>query len=406
MNTTNNRNRQKHYLKYAGICLILCNNFLFLHSQITLSGRVLDAKTNQPVMFASVYINGTTKGTNTTEKGTFVLKNVAIPCELVVSHISYNLKVLPVKNEMTDLIIELTERSIQLADVDVQGENLRKENSYYFIKWFFESNKWGQSARLLNDSVLIYKHYKESWIDSIQSKASRKYVDTTVLDFKWCKDSMCYTYSTNTGFLVNSKGPLLIELQLLGYRLRLDLLYFDVHESELANAKECEYLGLYYYDTIPPKNARMARKIDTNRKMVYYNSPLHFLRSLATQTLESNGFKIFEQYRDSAKIIQYRSFDIKPYIKKINSDYVEITSLKNRSFKIFYFSDLDDMSKDISKFKMVHSIQSKIYFTSDTCKIRMNGTTPDNNIKFAGVMGEKKIGATLPDDYQPEIRKQ
>ena len=74
--------------------------FLFFWSQallclaqtpiVTLTGTVVDEKTGAPLPGANVYINNSSIGTTTNEKGTYTLPNLPIGnLEVVVSLLSY-----------------------------------------------------------------------------------------------------------------------------------------------------------------------------------------------------------------------------------------------------------------------------------------------------------------------------
>ncbi|MDL2241904.1 hypothetical protein LJB91_03255 [Bacteroidales bacterium OttesenSCG-928-L03] len=62
------------------------------------------------------------------------------------------------------------------------------------------------------------------------------------------------------------------------------------------------------------------------------------------------------------------------------------------------------ISKVLEKYveKRKSSLTSTIYFTSDTCRISPNGVIPDARIMFGGYIGNNKVGALLPHDYEPE----
>src|SRR4051794_38338462 len=56
----------------------------------TITGRVIDSKTQEPLPFANVFINNTTVGTATDDKGYFVLKKVPPgQVEVVFSFVGY-----------------------------------------------------------------------------------------------------------------------------------------------------------------------------------------------------------------------------------------------------------------------------------------------------------------------------
>ena len=57
----------------------------------TITGKVIDSKTQEPIPFANVFLNNTTLGTVTELNGEFVLKNIRQPAvhELVFSFVGY-----------------------------------------------------------------------------------------------------------------------------------------------------------------------------------------------------------------------------------------------------------------------------------------------------------------------------
>ncbi|MDD4426753.1 MAG: hypothetical protein PHS40_12575, partial [Mariniphaga sp.] len=57
---------------------------------------------------------------------------------------------------------------------------------------------------------------------------------------------------------------------------------------------------------------------------------------------------------------------------------------------------------EIKNGQTLSSELSKIYFLKDTCTIRSDGSRPDNSIMFGSKIGDKRVGAMLPNDYEPE----
>ena len=63
---------------------------IFAQTTITISGIITDAATGKPLPFASVYLNGTTRGTATDEQGHYKLTNVPLgTAEIVASFLGY-----------------------------------------------------------------------------------------------------------------------------------------------------------------------------------------------------------------------------------------------------------------------------------------------------------------------------
>jgi hypothetical protein len=77
--------------------------------------------------------------------------------------------------------------------------------------------------------------------------------------------------------------------------------------------------------------------------------------------------------------------------------------LSKHCFYINYYSDFRDFPIDMSKTTFYdQSNYSEIYFLHDTCVIRKDGTRPENSIVFGPGIGRKRVGAILPNNYEPE----
>lgn len=76
--------------RFAFIVLLLCW-VNWSEAQNIVSGRVVDSLTNEPVAFATVYLDGTTVGTTTDDDGRFSLdvNPRYLPATIIVSHLNY-----------------------------------------------------------------------------------------------------------------------------------------------------------------------------------------------------------------------------------------------------------------------------------------------------------------------------
>jgi len=69
--------------------LIILGVTPFLHTQ-TLTGKIVDLKTKQPLMAVSIYFDNTTIGTTTNADGEFsIVYSDAIQSNLVISYLGY-----------------------------------------------------------------------------------------------------------------------------------------------------------------------------------------------------------------------------------------------------------------------------------------------------------------------------
>lgn len=131
----NEKHLLKHWLKSFCLCLICCCLGCFTQvtaqnasSQRTLTGVVVDAKTGDPALGASVLVKGTTNGVITDFDGKFSIK-VSPNNVLVISYIGYVPQEIKVGNQKS-ITVKLEENSEQLEEVVVTafGTGQKKES--------------------------------------------------------------------------------------------------------------------------------------------------------------------------------------------------------------------------------------------------------------------------------------
>jgi iron complex outermembrane recepter protein len=109
---------RKFTLFYATIMLLLCH--FTLQAQYIISGNVLDEKTKEPLVAATVYAKGTTVGVVTNIEGKFYITVPNGTNTIVVSYVGYSSKEVPVSPGMGDVIVNL-EEGVELENVVVIG---------------------------------------------------------------------------------------------------------------------------------------------------------------------------------------------------------------------------------------------------------------------------------------------
>lgn len=353
-------------------CLGLQLFFIFLYaygqsSQNYISGAIIDGKTHKPIPYVTIYVNGTTIGCQSDEKGVFILKGLTFPCQVVCSHISYITKVIYVDGQTSQYKISLYIKDVILSGVTVAGKGTisKKQNISIFKSAFLGSDIWGRNAKLLNEDVLVFNR-------------------------------------NQYGFFVEASTPLEVDLPLLGYRLKVDLISFQINHNKLYNSEQCLYTAYYYFIPLATETIKQADNILRNRLMAYYCSDLHFFRSLYDDCLSRNGYKINNEKVVEGKSIKKNAVMRKEYLKDENNlDYLRLTGYKDSSFVVYYYHK-NGSPVNFEKMESNRRFVSRIFFNSDTCIIRSNGTIPDNSIMFDGKIGEKRVGSMLPGDYYPD----
>ena len=93
----------------------------------TVTGKVIDEKTKQPMPNASVFCQNTTVGTTSNNEGSFFLRLTNGGYDLVISYTGYETKMIRISNgnkENDQLVIELKEQDKSLGEV-VVAETVR-----------------------------------------------------------------------------------------------------------------------------------------------------------------------------------------------------------------------------------------------------------------------------------------
>ncbi len=121
-------NKKMKLLSVLG--LVTATLFLFspmvTAQSLSISGKVIDKNSQEPVIGASVLIEGTSNGTITDLDGNFMLSNVPSKGNLVVSYIGYATQTLPI-NRRTSFSVVLAEDTETLDEVVVIGYGVQKK---------------------------------------------------------------------------------------------------------------------------------------------------------------------------------------------------------------------------------------------------------------------------------------
>ncbi|WP_299230379.1 TonB-dependent receptor [uncultured Bacteroides sp.] len=111
----------------AFLLFLLFLGLPILAQNMSISGIVLDKKLNEPIIGASVLIQGTSNGSITDLEGKFVFENVAVGNKLVVSYIGFRTQEILVTGGKTDYKILLEEDTQALDEVVVVGFGTQKK---------------------------------------------------------------------------------------------------------------------------------------------------------------------------------------------------------------------------------------------------------------------------------------
>lgn len=372
-----------------------------LSAQLNLVGTVVDSTNQAPIPFATVYFDGTTNGQTTDDDGKFSLplQGMEFPALLVVSHVGYRTQSLLIEDVSQRITVSLGVQGQMIQTVVVQDEDRRMENIKEFRSVFLGVDDWGKRAKIKNEGALLFNRDYNNKKLNTTSKRFRKIVrQSNRKDGEWAPDSSYYAFEEVLNLQAKAKVPLEVSLPDLGYTLQVDLTRF------LSSYKQgkTSHLGHYFFIPAESKSGKPKAKHLRNRQFAYYNSALHFLRSLYSDQLEENGYRVYERSKARfGRKPQLKEIDLQPYLKKVDGEQMEITGLAGKHLAILYYGDAKGRPLPPNKHKRKQPIQSGVFIGEDNCRIRADGTVGDSDIAFSGYIGTRGVAWILPSDYQP-----
>src|SRR5678815_2155609 len=225
--------------------LILSFGFDFSQSNFTVSGKVVDSATKEPLAFASVFCQNTTQGTATNKEGTFHLSLKEGGYDLVITYTGYKSRMIRISPEMkpNELQIEMVKEEKSIEEVVIRSSNEVKDGwtkyGKFFLDNFIGTTPFSSQCVLVNPEVLKFYYFKKS-----------------------------------EKLKVLADSPLIIYNNALGYNLRYNLdSFLFMYKTDI-----CSYTGLSFYEE--RSSSEDSIKLWTkNRQKAYFGSRLHFMHS-------------------------------------------------------------------------------------------------------------------------------
>lgn len=237
------------------ILCILLSFSVFSQEKFRVSGTVKDAKTLETIPGASVYLEGTTIGTQADSLGRFALKNIAEGrYQLVSSFVGYKpaLQFIDINKLPKQLVILLEEDNQTLAEVRVIAGR---------------DKGWEKGLR----------KFEHAFLGDSYNKKEVRILNKEVLNFETDDDR----------FLATALAPLVIENQSLGYRITYTLDRLE-QTNDLTS-----FRGLGRYEFLTASDVKQQKRWDANRKEAYLGSLAHFLKALVENRLEAEGYNAY-----------------------------------------------------------------------------------------------------------------
>lgn len=222
---------------------------------MTVKGIVKDFSDKSVLPYITVFVNGTTYGTQSDTLGKF---NLSFPLnrkvELVFSSIGYQSQSLfyNVEAVSQSISVEMLPQVNSLKELTVTGKN---------------DPKWNRN----------FERFKKSFLGSDQ------FADHTNIGNYWAID-----FENRKSLLsASNREPLKITNDLLGYEILTELIRFEESQGNIS------YLVKSFYKETACSLEKLTERNEA-RMEAYSGSINHFLSSLAQNRLNENGFDLFQ----------------------------------------------------------------------------------------------------------------
>ncbi len=234
--------------------LFLAPFFIFAQQKFQLSGSVTEKGTTI-IPGASIFIEGTTMGTQSDSKGHYVLKNIPPGRHrLVASMVGYvpKLVLIDFPGKITELNINLEEDNKTLDEVRVVGS---------------QDKLWEKQ----------FREFEKGFLGESYNRKEVFITNKEVVDFTESSDA----------FSAKASQPLQIINKSLGYKVTYFMDNFEKTNSLTS------FKGLASFEKLVPEDAKQERKWKRNREEAYEGSLKHFLKALGDNRIEEEGFNAF-----------------------------------------------------------------------------------------------------------------
>ena len=333
-------------------------------------GVVLDGKTSKPLPYASVYINQTTIGTNSNERGEFALTNLPVgEFELIVSYVGYQ----PYEKKFSIdadvqfvLTVRLNSQELKEVQVFAKRDAVWEKQLAKFKKLFLGTGPNASLCKIYNPWVLTFQDVKGI-------------------------------------FLAQATGVLEVENLSLGYRIYYELKNFAVSRDNYLIAGYVRFQELESLDSV------LIKRWTKNRNEAFKGSARHLYQTIVEHCLEEEDYELYEDKSELKQVVRYERLapNVDKNIFKYPAEENILPGIKPYTYRIYLPQRLEVHYKD-------KSAPSKVYWDVPypVSWIEVKGgfvhVTEDgiilnpSKVTLSGYMFDARIADLLPNDYHPE----
>ncbi|EAZ83214.1 carboxypeptidase-like regulatory domain-containing protein [Algoriphagus machipongonensis] len=344
----------------------------------TIRGKVINSKTKEPLQFTNVFINNTTIGSTTNEKGEFlILSDLPSSLELVASFVGFRTSTQKLETRGKNLIeanFELEPLENVLTEVETRSKRDKKwERHLERFKRVF--------LAVPDDPIFKEMEIQNPW----------------VLDFELVKVKRSPNYIHAT-----ADQPLIVENKALGFEIEYYLQDYRFYKGKSL------YYGLAYFKEINSKDSLIQKSKDDLKESSYLGSSRHFFRSLLVREVEKEGFIIYRKNQHFFNELRTNVLqeELGKSVDFVSQDSIRRIPLRNGNFRVIF---PDDYEIHYQKKSWRNEYYSDYYHPISWITaprgyfdVDRNGIVIDpTQVELSGYMGRQRLGRFLPYDFKP-----
>ncbi len=378
------------------IPLLLFFIFAALAKAQTIQGKVVDAKTAEPIPFVSLGIIGTNTATVTNENGEFVIKAEKFPVKLRFSHVSYlplettvidaqnllNIKLFPASINLNEIIIKPDEGKILLSSALLKAKQ-------YLNTPFYANAFYRQLTSTNNAATEIHElFYDINWnVKYVQGWAAKQSRFAEINDpTKFSLSNQSFLTFVYSGYVFPDKKRRYVSVKYLDdYEIEVDR-YIEQKDQDIAvitcklkkARKNLFYVNSTYFVGVKDlKIYRLENKV--------YNIPFELSPNLSFRfppivetiaTFNGNGHPIPALESISTKVylgVSAGGQALNSVISSLLTVFKIDNALKNQRFQ--------GLNSDVKDKKVIESIKYDAYFWKNNPIVKQT-TLEDTFIKM------------------------
>lgn len=337
-----------------------------------LTGRVLDARTSQPLPFATVYLNNSSRGTVADSNGVYRLTNVPVGnTDLVGSVLGYQtlrqtLRLTDTRPRTIDIKLEPADQALATVTVTARRSPAYARQLRIFIRELFGNRPQARQCQLMNPEVLAFEEEKghlRTW----------------------------------------AREPLIINNAALGYRLYYNLLHFDFYQGKLL------FAGTARFEELSATDADQRSVWQANRQKVYQGSLQHLMANLLKGTHEQAGYSVYR-----TPLMGEATDQMLPLVRTNDRQYLNGQQAQ-ALFRPGEFASerrlVSDQPLEVydnrvyaanSPYRDSPYAYSLLLMPKGTLELTLNGgITQSHGLDVRGYLGNERLATLLPTDWVP-----